>query len=73
MRNHFGTKQIKEWIDNEEWKSQIPNFEDLNSCDQDEYTAGINQAASTLLLRVWQEVTKLFLKYIKNSPSSPFI
>ena len=72
MKKHFGTKIIKEWIDSNEWQKNIPHFFDLNLTDQEEYINGINQASSGLLFRVWQEVSKLFLGYIKNSPSSPF-
>ena len=73
MKKHFGTKPIKEWIDCREWKKMIPNFNELTKADQEEYEACINQSASGLFTRVWEEVTNLFLDYLKNSPSSPYI
>jgi hypothetical protein len=73
MKKHFGTQPIKEWIDSKQWKKYIPYFEDLDLTNQEEIENGINQASSGLLLRVWQEVTQLFLQFIKDSPSSPFI
>ena len=32
----------------------------------------MNQAAAPLLLRAWNETCRIFLEYIKKSPSSPF-
>ena len=64
MRKHFGTKPIKIWVDSGEWKKNIPNFHELSHSDKEEYKQGVNQAASGLLLRVWQEVTQLFLNYL---------
>ena len=72
MKKHFGTKVVKEWIDSNEWQKNISDFHDLNLADQQEYIDAINQASSGLLLRIWQEVSQRFVKFIKNSPSSPF-
>ena len=72
MKKHFGTKVVKEWIDSNEWQKNISNFHNLNLADQQEYIDAINQASSGLLLRIWQEVSQRFVKFIKSSPSSPF-
>ena len=72
MKKHFGTKVIKNWIDGNEWKKKIPNFNDLNDKDKEEVSSAINHAAAQLLLRVWQEASQKFLHYIKNSLYSPF-
>lgn len=53
MKKHFGTKVIKEWIDNNEWRKNIANFHYLNLVDQQEYIDAINQASSGLLLTIW--------------------
>ena len=51
---------------------KIPNFNDLNDKDKEEYTTAMNYASAQLLLRVWQEASQKFLHYLKNSPHSPF-
>ena len=69
---HFGTKNIKLWIDGFEWKSHFQGYEDLSDSDKREVDLGIQQAAAVLLLRNWQETCKIFLDYLKDSPTSPF-
>lgn len=69
---HFGTKILKQWIDAEEWKSRFPCYFELSALDQREINLGMQQAAAGLLLRNWQETCKIFLDYLRNSPTSPF-
>ena len=47
-------------------------YENLNSSAKEEIKEAITPAASVLFLRNWQEVSKLFIDYLRNSPSSPF-
>ena len=72
MRQHFGTKLIKEWIDGTEWK-KIPNYTSLNDSEQWEIKNALDQTAAPLLLRAWNESCRIFLDYLKKSPHSPFI
>ena len=44
----------------------------LSTVDQEEIDNSFNQASIGLILRVWEEVSKLFLDFIQNSPHSPF-
>ena len=69
---HFGTKIIKLWIDGDDWKSKFEGYKDLSDLDRHEIDNGMQQAAAGLLLRNWQETCKIFLDYLKNSPTSPF-
>ena len=68
----IGTKPIKEWIDGDEWKNNFPNYENLSKSEKNEIKDSLNQAAAPLLLRAWNETCRLFLDYLKKSPSSPF-
>ena len=54
-------------------KKKIPNFLDLNEVDQEEYMSALHQSSSSLLLQVWQEVSKLFITYLQKSPTSPYV
>lgn len=72
QRNHFGTKPIKEYLDSGEWKKAIPFYEDLDLNEKEEFASSVEQSASGLLLRVWEEVSELFLNYLLESPSSPY-
>ncbi len=69
---HFGTKNVKLWIDGIQWREHFPGYDNLTDCDKKEIGLGIQQAAACLLLRNWQETCKIFLDYLKESPSSPF-
>ena len=71
-KRHFGTKTIKEWLDQKGWKDTYPNYMNLSTVDQEEIDNSFNQASIGLILRVWEEVSKLFLDFIQNSPHSPF-
>ena len=69
---HFGVKNIKQWINSNEWKECYEGFDLLDSSSKAEVKEAITQASSTLLLRNWQEVSKLFIDYLQKSPTSPF-
>ena len=70
--HHFGVKGIKQWIDSTEWECNFEDFYQLDESSKDEIKKRMSQASSTLLLRNWQEVSKLFVEYLQKSPSSPF-
>ena len=72
QRLHFGTKPIKEWIDNDEWKTNFPHYDSLSADERQEIKNSLDQASAGLLLRAWNESCRVFLDYLKNSPSSPF-
>ena len=72
MKKHFGTKVIKNWIDEGLWKKSYPCFNDLDEFEIKEIETSVSQASSGLLLRIWQEVCTLFLEYLRKSPSSPY-
>ena len=72
MKRHFGTKPIKNWIDGDEWKKNYPKYNDLTFDERKEIHQALNQAAAPLLLRAWNETCRIFLDYLKKSPSSPF-
>ena len=69
---HFGVKNIKQWINSNEWKECYEGFDLLDSSSKAEVKEAVTQASSTLLLRNWQEVSKLFIDYLQKSPTSPF-
>ena len=70
--HHFGVKGIKRWVDSIEWENNYEGFHQLDVSSQEEIRKAMSQASSTLLLRNWQEVSKLFVEYLQKSPSSPF-
>ena len=70
--HHFGVKGIKSWVDSIEWEKEYEGFHFLDSSSQKEIRNATSQASSTLLLRNWQEVSKLFVEYLYKSPTSPF-
>ena len=72
MKKHFGTKVVKEWIDSDEWHQYFPDFANLTDREQSEINTALIQAAGPLFLRIWEEVSKLFLDYLKYSKSSPY-
>ena len=71
-KKHFGIKKIKNWLDSNEWTRHYPGWNSLTSFEQKEISNAIHEAAAVPLLRNWNEVTKLFINYIRRSPSSPF-
>ena len=72
MKKHFGTKNVIQWIDSNEWEKLVPRFENLSNEEKEEMTTALNQASGCLFLRIWEEVSKLFLDYSKKSKSSPY-
>ena len=72
MKLHFGTKPIKAWIDGIEWCKNFYMFDKLTEAEKVEVTHSLSQAASSLLLRAWNESCRIFLDYLKLSPHSPF-
>ena len=72
MKQHFGTKIVKEWIDSDQWQQYFPGFNELLDYERKELHTALIQAAGPLFLRIWEEVSKLFLDYMKNSKSSPY-
>ena len=72
MRKHFGTKPIREWLDNDEWKQHYPRWESYTFSQQIEIKKSLHQAASGLFLRVWEEVSAIFIDFLGNGEESPF-
>ena len=73
MRKHFGTKPIREWLDSDdEWTESYPYWDSYSRFEQEEIKKSLHQAASGLFLRVWEEVSALFIDYLSKSPSSSF-
>jgi hypothetical protein len=69
---HFGLRRIRHWIDKKGWQDVYPGYKLMNHLDQKEIDSAINQTASGLMLRIWEEVSELFLNFITKSPHSPF-
>ena len=69
---HFGLRRIRKWIEKKGWKDTYPKYKLMSEFDQTEIDNSINQAASGLMLRIWEEVSQLFLEFITKSPHSPF-
>lgn len=72
MRKHFGTRPIREWLDSKEWVKGFPRWKYYTEFQQDEISRAMMQSASGLFLRVWEEVSAIFIDYLSNSSSSPF-
>ena len=72
MKKQFGTKPIKDWIDDNKWQENYPNYDTLNNSEKLEIKSALDQAAAPLLLRAWNESCRIFLDYLKKSPFSPF-
>ena len=73
MRRHFGTKPIREWLDDNEWTKHYPDWCIYSLFQQQEIKRAMHQSANGLFLRVWEEVSAIFINYLSNSPSSPFL
>jgi hypothetical protein len=73
MKKHFGTKPIREWLDNDEWTKDYPDWCTYSIFQQQEIKRALHQAAGGLFLRVWEEVSAIFIKYLTKSSSSPFL
>lgn len=52
MKCHFGTKPIKEWIDDNEWHQNFPSFNKPSGTEKHEICKALEQAASGTFLRV---------------------
>ena len=70
--HHFGVKGVKSWVDSNDWEKEYDGFYFLDSSSQKEIRDAMSQASSTLLLRNWQEISKLFVEYLYKSLTSPF-
>ena len=72
QKHHFGTSNIKNWVNGDEWKSHYPNFYQLELDEQKKIADAIIEALAGRLLRCWEEVFLLFINYLRKSKSSPF-
>ena len=72
MKKHFGTKPIKDWIDDNKWQENYPNYDSLNNSEKLEIKSALDQAAAPLLLRIWNESCRIFLDYLKRVHSVHF-
>ena len=68
----FGLKVFRLWVRSGEWRKSIPNWHELSSFEQKEYSDAMHRASSGLMLRNWLEVRELFTSYLVNSNSSCF-
>jgi hypothetical protein len=69
MRKHFGTAPIHAWLEFGNLKEYYPGFSELSESKQKEVENAHVQASSGLFVRVWEEVTEIFLHYLKHSCS----
>ena len=51
----------------------FPNCDTYFFFKQQEIKRALNQSASVLFLRVWEELSAIFIDYPRNIPSSAFI
>lgn len=72
QKKHFGTSVIKDWIDGDNWKDSYAHYYNLPIHHQNEISRALIQSAQGLLLRVWEEVSALFIDLLKRSSKSPF-
>ena len=70
--DHFGVKNIKQWIDDKEWLEKFTRNGELTEQNIKMLKKSIEQAAAPLLLRNWMETRTILLEYIYNSPKSPY-
>ena len=68
-----GTKPIREWIDDKEWTIFFSNWDTYSSFQQQEIKICLHKFTLNLFLRVWKEVSAIFIDYLRNIPSSPFL
>ena len=73
MRKHFDTKIIREWLDDNEWTIYFTNWGTYYFFQQHGIKRALHQYPSGLFLRFWEEVSAIFIVYLRNSPSSPFL
>ena len=72
QKKHFGTAPIREWIDRKGWSKSYPDYVLLPTHSKEEIDTSMRQSAAGVMLRVWEEVSKLFMDYLKKSKYSPF-
>jgi hypothetical protein len=72
QKKHFGVSPIRNWLDSCNWHQYYPDFYKLTPDEREEITKALHESAAIYYLRNWNEVTKLFINYIRKSPSSPF-
>ena len=53
MRKVFGEKLIREWLDDNEWTMNFPNWDTYSFFHQKEIKRALYQSALGLFLRVW--------------------
>ena len=68
----LNTKPIRYWIDGKVWKNHYPNYNDLLSLNQKEINKAFNQESAGIMMSVWEEVSLIFIRFLKNSPYSPY-
>ena len=73
MRTIFCTKLICEFIDYNKWTMYLTNWNTYSFFQQQEIKRALFQTSSSLFLRVWEEVSAIFIDYISNSLSSIFL
>ena len=70
-KKHFRVKNIKNWVDSNQWQLHYPDFHKLSLFEKEEIHNVVIQSSATLTLRNWQETCALLLVYLRKSPSSP--
>ena len=70
---YFGIKPIHEWLDDNKWKMNFPNWDTYSFFQQQEIEESLHQSAPGLFLRLWEEFSAIFIAYLRNSPSIPFL
>ena len=69
---HPGLKPLRNWLETKGWRNVFPGYCDLTDSVQKEIDDAINQAAAGLMLRIWEETSKIFLDYLTQSKNSPY-
>ena len=69
----MGKKPILEWLDDNKWTTHFPNWDTYSFFQQQEIKTALHQYALGLFLRVWEEVSTIFIGDISNIPASPFM
>ena len=70
MKDHFGLAPIKEWIDSDEAVNRYCSGGETLK-ERQEIRQALQQEAAVTLLRVWMEVSILYMNYITNSKEQP--
>ena len=72
MRNIFGKKPIREWINDNECKC-IFSIGIHTIFQHQKMKRAPHQSALRIFIRVWEEVGVIFIDYLKNIPSRLFL